>query len=273
MPKLTCSLVLYNNEPSIFESAIISFLNSCNGSIYIVDNSPKAIKSNLFNFPRVFYFHSPSNLGFGSAHNFAFSKALTDSDYHLIMNPDVSFESDVIEQLVCFMLNNSDVGVVMPRILYPDGKEQFLAKLLPTPFNLIIRRFIPIYFIRNYFDKKYELRDYDSRISYDIPSLSGCFLLCRTKLLKSAGGFDDNFFMYMEDVDLVRRLGDFSKTVFLPRVSIIHHYAKGSYRNLKLLKYHILSAILYFNKWGWIFDKVRISRNSKVRFPNNLNAR
>jgi len=78
------------------------------------------------------------------------------------------------------------------------------------------------------------------------------------------GWFDERFFMYMEDVDLVRRIGDVSDAVYLPSVQVKHAYAKGSYRSRKLLGYHLRSAILYFNKWGWFIDQDRRERNEKA---------
>lgn len=80
---------------------------------------------------------------------------------------------------------------------------------------------------------------------------------------EKVGGFDERFFMYAEDLDLCRRIGEVSKTMFYPGVSIYHEYEKGSYKNRKLLKYHICSVVKYFNKWGWIFDGKRAATNRK----------
>lgn len=84
-----------------------------------------------------------------------------------------------------------------------------------------------------------------------------------SRCFKKVGGFDERFFMYSEDVDLCRRIGEVSKTMFYPMASVYHGYEKGSYKSWKLLKYHICSAIQYFNKWGWVFDKKRILRNKE----------
>jgi len=65
------------------------------------------------------------------------------------------------------------------------------------------------------------------------------------------GGFDERYFMYMEDVDLVRRCASLGKVKYLPKMTVVHEFSKGSYHNPKLLRYHVCSAIMYFNKWGW----------------------
>ncbi len=260
--KISCSLVLYENSNLIFEPSILSFLNSCDGKIYVVDNSPIPLTSDLFFLPRVIYYHSHVNLGFGSAHNYAFNKMQDNSEFHLILNPDIYFDVDVLSKIIKFMSVNHSVGAVMPRVCYPDGDEQFLAKLLPTPVNLIERRFFRFEVIKSFFNRKYELQFYDRNSTYISPSLSACFLLCRSSIFSSIGGFDPRYFMYMEDVDLVRRIGNVSKTIFFPVVTVTHHYGKGSYLKLNLLKYHIVSALKYFNKWGWLFDRDRKVRNS-----------
>lgn len=149
----------------------------------------------------------------------------------------------------------------MPRIEYPDGELQRLCKLLPTPFDLIFRRFLPIKLVQQLINQRYELHNLAQDRLTDVPSLSGCFLLVRTSLLENVGGFDERFFMYMEDVDLVRRIGMQARTVYDPSVKIIHAYEKGSYSNKRLLRYHLESAIKYFNKWGWFFDHHRRLKN------------
>jgi GT2 family glycosyltransferase len=204
------------------------------------------------------------NLGFGAAHNRAVSRLGLDSEFHLFLNPDVEFDPNVVEALLSFMRDSPDVGAVMPRVTYPDGRPQYLCKLLPTPLDLILRRFIPLTLLRNELNRDYELQTLSLDRTSDVPVLSGCFLLVRTSILKQIGGFDPRFFMYMEDVDLVRRIGDVSRTVFFPMVTVRHVYAKGSYRSPRLLAYHLKSAIAYFFKWGWFFDKTRRNRNRSV---------
>ena len=95
---------------------------------------------------RITYIYS-DNLGFGSGHNIAIDRAIDlGSDYHIIINPDIYWNGDIIEQLVQFMDQNKDCGLVMPKILYPNGEVQYLCKLLPTPLDFIWKK---IYSIQN----------------------------------------------------------------------------------------------------------------------------
>ena len=266
--KLTASIVTYHDAEKILKDTIDSFSINCDNIssyLYIVDNSTNDSINKLCNHQCTSYIFNNSNLGFGKAHNIAIQKAIElDSEYHLILNPDVYFDSGVLKKLIRFMDNNQDVGLVMPKILYPNGDIQYLCKLLPTPFDWIFRRFSPFKKSLAKRNEKYELRFTRYNKTMEVPSLSGCFMFIRTSVLQEIGGFDERFFMYAEDVDLCRRIGEVSKTVYYPVVEITHNYEKGSYKNRKLLFYHIKSAIQYFNKWGWIFDKGRKRINKKT---------
>jgi GT2 family glycosyltransferase len=151
----------------------------------------------------------------------------------------------------------------MPKVLYPDGKIQYLCKLLPTPFDLIFRRFLPAKWTESRMEK-FEMRKTGYNKLMQVPYLSGCFMFLRTEALKEIGLFDERFFMYPEDIDLTRRIHRKYQTVFYPDVSIVHHHAQSSYLNLKMLRIHITNMILYFNKWGWVFDKERRKINNEI---------
>ena len=98
----------------------------------------------------------------------------------------------------------------------------------------------------------YEYKDHDyNKIIYNVPYFSGCFMLFRKKKKKIVGGFDENICMYIEDADITRRFLQHSQTVYYSDAEVVHHYAKGSYKNLKLMLYNINGAYIYFKKWGW----------------------
>jgi len=258
---ITASLVLYCNKTAQFSRAIASYLNSCNGEIDVIDNSPEPLECDYFLNPRVHYLHVGRNLGFGAGHNLALRRVLNASDFHVVLNPDVEFESNVIPALVELLEADENAGVVMPRIDYPDGSLQNLCKLLPTPRDLFLRRFSFGNSVRKRLNDRYELHGLSQVKTSIVPSLSGCFLVFRTDVLRQVGIFDERYFMYMEDVDLVRRVGDRARTLYHPLVTVRHDYAKGSYKNRRLLRFHIISAVRYFFKWGWVFDPVRTARN------------
>ena len=252
---VTCSLVIYKNKIEIVRAAIESFLDTkLSVHLFIIDNSPTDELKSLVVDGRISYMHNPSNPGFGAAHNIIMKDIWKQSRYHLVLNPDIYFTSGNIEKSVEFMDNNLDVGHMMPKVLYPDGSLQYLCKTNPTPFDLFARRFMPKN-IQRYFkirmdNYEYRNRNYEETM-YNIPFLSGCFMLLRSELLKQVGLFDDRIFMYIEDADLTRRFLRYSKTAYYPYAVVYHHFAKGSHKSWRLTWYSIHGAIIYFNKWGW----------------------
>lgn len=261
---LTASVVTFHTSDADVKRLADCILRSSIDVFFIVDNSSNdSLREFASLSDRIVYIHS-ANLGFGSGHNIAIRKAIEKkARYHIVINPDIYWDDLVVEKLTAFMDASPDCGLVMPKVLYPDGGIQYLCRLLPTPIDLFGRRFIPIKTYQERHDAWFELH----RTGYDkvmeIPFLSGCFMFMRVEVLKKIGGFDERFFMYAEDLDLCRRIGEVAKTMFYPGVSIYHEYGKGSYKSRKLLKYHICSVVQYFNKWGWIFDRKRTMVNKK----------
>jgi GT2 family glycosyltransferase len=262
---LTASLVLYKTDPLMFEAAIASYFGSApEGRLVVVDNSPTPLSSPWFDDPRVTYIFANTNLGFGAGNNVAIRKLAGHSRLHLLLNPDIRFAPEVLPHLVQRFDEDADLVAIMPRINYPDGGLQQLCKLVPSPLDLIVRRFIPLRSVRQRIDRRYELHDLPQDRMSSVPMISGCFSLLRSDALVAEDGFDERYFMYMEDFDLFRRLGRWGKVRYDPTVNVIHDYAKGSYLNPILARYHIRSAIKFFNRWGWLFDRERQAINREA---------
>jgi GT2 family glycosyltransferase len=260
---INVSIVLYNH--SLAEVALLAGTlreSSMVSNIFLIDNSP--VYNSEFSMLPVTYIFNNKNLGYGAAHNIAIRKTIDQKlPYHLVVNPDITFDPIILKNIVNFMDNNSDIGLLMPKVYYPNGEIQYLCKLLPTPADLIFRRFLP----RKWAQKqiaKFEMRAWGYNRTMDVPYLSGCFMFLRTEAVRQAGMFDERFFMYPEDIDLTRRIHRKYRTVFYPEVSVVHQHAQGSYKNLKLLFIHVWNMIKYFNKWGWVFDKERREVNNET---------
>lgn len=260
MVQINASIVLYHNKIDQLIKVINSFLDTTlNVRLYLIDNSSSDELKFVQNLDdRIEYIFNNANLGYGSAHNIAMKKSIDDSvPYHLVLNPDVYFENNVLESIFNYMQNNQDVGLLMPKVLYPNGTLQPLCKLLPTPLDLFARRFIPVKSFVEKINKRYQLDFFDYEQKAEIPFLSGCFMFLRTDILKKNCLFDENFFMYLEDADLTRRIGRIAKTIYYPNVSIYHEYQRGAHNNKKLLWIFIRSTFTYFKKYGWFFDLER----------------
>ena len=260
---LTASIVSYHHRISEIKQVMDCVLAGPVEKLYVIDNSlDDRLRELECVSDRVHYIHSV-NRGYGAGHNIAIQEAMDlGATYHVVVNPDIYFETGVLEKLVSFMNLHKNVGQIMPKVYYPNGELQYLCKLIPTPFDLMFKRFLPSSIVERRMIK-FQLRFTKYNKIMNVPYLSGCFMFFRISALQDIGLFDERFFMYSEDVDLCRRIGEVSKTMFYPMASVYHGYEKGSYKSWKLLKYHICSAIQYFNKWGWVFDKKRILRNKE----------
>lgn len=263
---ITASIVLFKNDKTIVQKTIFSCLNNdLSVKLYLIDNSPTDALRSLVVDDRITYQFMNSNKGFGAGHNVIIQSPSKMGKYHLVLNPDVSFEKGVLEELYSYMNSDFNIGNVMPKIIYPNGELQYLCKLLPRPMDWIIRMFFPFKIIRDKIDYNFEMRFADYNKEMNVPYLSGCFMFLRKSIIKEIGVFDEGIFMYGEDTDLNRRIYRKYKTMYYPKVSIIHHFEKGSHKSLKLLWIHIKAAIYYLNKWGWVFDKERTEINRKTK--------
>lgn len=256
MYDITASIVTYNTKIDDLKKVIESFFKcKLNLHLYISDNSPtdnlRVFVKSLDN-SNITYIFNNKNGGYGWGHNRILEYIDKNSKYHLILNPDIYFEENVLEKIYEYMEKNRDIGQIMPLIKYPNGEIQYLCKQKPTPKDLFLRKFCPFKSIVEKNDYIYEMRSSGYNKIMEVPILSGCFMFLRTDIFLKINGFDERFFMYLEDFDLTRRIGEQSKTIFFPNVEIVHAHAKESYKSKKMMIMHIKSAIKYFNKWGWL---------------------
>ena len=263
-PAANVSIVLYNNKFDEVKALVSSLRsNPTVKRIFLIDNSKTRYDDYLG--LDVTYVFNDINLGYGRGHNIALRQTLYDkmSPIHIVMNADVHLEPEIIDNIVAYMCQHTDVAMLMPKVYYPNNKIQYLCRLLPTPIDLFGRRFLPKRFMRRRVERL-EMRhtDYDKII--EVPHISGCFMTIRTEVLEKSGLFDERFFLYLEDVDLTRRISRWGKTIFYPKVHIVHKHNRGSYNSFKLLIRHITSAYKYFRKWGFFSDKEREVINRKI---------
>jgi len=245
--KISATIVLYNENRDYLLKSINSFLDiPLTKKLYLIDNSPTNELENIFIHKDVEYFFMNENIGFGAAHNIVIDKIKDYSDYHIVLNPDVSFEPEVILDLTNELNKHENVAMIAPKVLFPNDKHQYTARKYPNFFDLIIRR-LNIYKSRIY-DQEY--RNQDLTKPFFVEYLTGCFQLYKTKDFVKLGGFDKRYFLYMEDVDICKKIDLLGKQkLYYPKVSIIHILKRGSSKNIKLFFYHLSSAFKYFRKW------------------------
>jgi len=239
--RVSASIVIYNEDEATLSKAINSFLTlDIDKELIIVDNSPSTLlKEFCENFDNVEYIYSNVNIGFGAGHNLAFQNMKKASDIHIIINPDVYFDNEIKDYFI-WMSKVDNISISVPRVYFPNNVYQHTIRKLPTLLTLIKRK-LNI--------KSDEFDENDFKDISEIPFAHGCFLVFKTDIFNKLSGFDENFFMYMEDVDIFIRAKKLGKTVLNPDYKIYHEFRKGSSVNKKLLLFHIKSALRFFFKY------------------------
>ncbi len=238
-------IVAYHNRSEILEclAALKEQTKGVELSLFVSDNgsddgTPAAVRAA---FPDVSVIENGANLGFGAGHNRVLP--LLSSRYHVMINPDITLQEDAISAMVTYMEDHPEVGLMMPDIRNPDGSRQILPKHDPTWRYMIAGKFLPA--VRTAYCRGNEAMDTPTEIEF----CSGCFMLIRTELFKKLGGFDERYFLYMEDADLSRRVRQEAKVVFFPGAKVTHAWHHESAKSGKALKLHLESARKYFAKW------------------------
>lgn len=196
------------------------------------------------------------NPGYGRAVNRLVRRIGRLPPYIGVLNTDLSWAEGSFETLLQWLQSHPDVSLAVPQILDQAGREQQLCKQHPTVLGLFSRRFLPEWlkpgWLRRY-DRWYVMADQDHHQVFEVPYLSGCCMLMRSEAFLRVGGFDERYFLYLEDADLTRSLAGQGRCVHLPVASVVHGWGRGNYRDWRLMVVNLCSAWLYFRKWGWSF--------------------
>ena len=193
-----------------------------------------------------------TNLGYGAGHNIVIS--IIQSDFHLVLNPDVLLDSRALLEAIAFLSEKPEIVALTPLASEPSGQRQYLAKRLPTILDFLLRGFAPG-FLQQYFSARlshYEYRgETEQSTLADVDIMSGCFMFCRTSILQQIGGFDEHWFLYFEDFDLSMRLHDLGNIAYVPAVKIIHEGGNAANKGFGHLSMFAVSAFKFFNRYGW----------------------
>jgi len=249
--RISIGIVTHNNEGCILEllHSIKKFTKNIEYRLLVVDNSSidKTVELiNSVNDYDIELIENKKNIGFGAAHNMIIGRI--DSEYHVIVNPDITLKENTILNIYNYLENNHDIGLLTPKILNSNGTMQLLPKRKPKFIYLLSRRLS-----FNFLDKyrhEYEMRDKDLERRHDIEFSSGCFIFIRTNLLKQVGGFDERYFLYFEDADLTRKILKNNRVEYNPNFTVTHSWDRAGQREFKYFLIQIVSMFKYFIKWN-----------------------
>lgn len=192
------------------------------------------------------------NRGFGAGHNSVISSV--DSDLHLVLNPDVELDADLLVAGIASLAAHPDIVLLSPRATGAHGGQEFLCKRYPSVLALLLRGFAPA-FLRRRYDALlagYEARDLCAGpLEADVPIASGCCMLARGAALRAIGGFDEGFFLYFEDFDLSLRLKAQGRVVYSPALRVVHHGGYAARKGFRHWCYFARSGLSFFRCHGW----------------------
>lgn len=222
--------------------------------VLVVDNASNDGSAELVQtgFPSAKLVPAGRNLGFAKANNLAFASA--HGDYLLMLNTDTEVQGDALVRLVDFLDRHPDVGIVSGRLVYPDLRDQGVARTFPTPMNALFgrRSLLTRLFPNNRYSRQYLLsRRHSAATPFEADWVSGACLLFRRRLLEQLGGLDERFWMYWEDADFCYRAKQGGWRVFcVPEAVVVHHEGKssGGRGNWKTIVEFNRSAYRYYRK-------------------------
>jgi len=219
MKKLTISIVNYNSGDYL--SRCLDSLSKLNKEldfdVVILNNASLdgSFEEAKKRFPQFQYIDNKENLGFGKAHNIALKKANT--PYLLTLNPDSEVPSGTLKYIYDYMENNPEVGLATSKVEKADGTLDIAShRGFPTP-----KASFMYFFLKN--DRLYHLTDRNMSVTHEIDSAVGAFMFMRKEALEKIGYFDEDYFLYGEDIDICYRLKKSGyKIMYIPEVKILH---------------------------------------------------
>ena len=123
---VTASIVLYKENLADLFQTIECFLEiDAKKKLFLIDNTSSRFFEYVFNYNEIEYIAVESNIGFGAAHNIIIDRIRENSDYHLILNPDVSFTKETIPRLISELQKDEELAMIAPKVIFPNGNHQY----------------------------------------------------------------------------------------------------------------------------------------------------
>ena len=260
--ELSACIVVYNGADEALRAAqtVLDCTRRHPLTLYLVDNaSPdgsgqrlaKAAKDGTLHIredQKVEVLCRTENGGFGTGHNTVLS--LLHSRVHFILNPDIQLTADTLSDLADWMAQHPDAVMARPSLVFPDGSPQQLPLRRCALRPMIYRQLPCLKFWAKYNDA-YLMKDADLSKPTSIEFCTGSFSGVRTSAFRAVGGFDENYFMYVEDADLTQKMLTQGKAYLVPQYTAIHAWHRAAHRSLKPALWQTGNLMRYFKKWGF----------------------
>jgi N-acetylglucosaminyl-diphospho-decaprenol L-rhamnosyltransferase len=229
MVKLSVIIVNHNGK---------DFLGQCLTSLYasgsdlnfetiVVDNHSGDGSSIMVrrDFPQVCVIENGENLGFARANNIGM--AMAEGEYILLLNSDTKVIGDALTQLILFLDKHPEAAVVTGRLVFPDFRDQGVARTFPTPLNALFgrRSILTKIFPNNRYSQRYLVSlTHTSDEPFEVDWVSGACLMVRREVIQEIGSLDERFWMYWEDADICFRIKQRGWKVYCVPMAVVIHY-------------------------------------------------
>lgn len=272
-PILSIIIVNYNSIDYLTQSlaSIFSSLVDFDYEIIVVDNNSNDGSAQFIkeHFPNVFLIPLNENLGFGRANNLAFTFAK--GKYILLLNPDTILQENTLQTIYDYMEQNPNVGICGCKILNPDGTLQLACRRgFPTPWVAFTKLFgLQGLFPKSKIFGRYNQTFRNPNESYFVDAISGSFMFVRKEVVQQINGFDEDFFMYGEDLDFCYRATLLGWNItYVHTTSIIHHKGRSTRRSQideveKFYEAMQIFAKKHFGKSSFFFSLLKLGISSR----------
>lgn len=246
----------YEKTVNTIES-VLRYTNHIDYEIILLDNGSKnddaeKLEKYAKKYPdKIYYIKNKENSGFSKGNNIAFEKAK--GEYIIFLNSDTELTDNSLYKGLIYKKNNKKIGALGTRLVTPDGKLDHGCKRgFPTP-SASLYYFLKLnkLFKNQSKHDTYKLSYLDEYKINDVDVISGAFFMSPKKVLNEVGVFDEQFFMYGEDIDLCYRIKEKGyKVVYNPEIGTVIHYkgASGKKRRFKTIYHFYHSMIIFYNK-------------------------
>lgn len=238
--------------------------------IIVVDNASDdgSVEFIREKFPQIKLITNQTNFGFSKANNIALE--VSSGKFILLINPDTLVREDTITKMIEFLTNHPDAGLVGCKILNPDGSLQLACRRsFPGPWTSFCKvAGLSTLFPQSKLFAKYNLTYLDENSTHEVDAISGSFMMMKREVYERVGGFDEQFFMYGEDLDLCYRIQKNGyKVYYYPGTQIIHYKGESTKRSsLDETKYFYNAMHLFVKKHFSTFYLVEIILQSAIGF-------
>ncbi len=241
--------------------SVLKAMEGIDGEVIIVDNDSRdgSVEFLQALYPQVHFIESKKNLGFSRANNIAIRQAR--GEYILALNPDTIINEELIKDCTGLLDSNPQIGATGVRMLNPDGTFAPESRRgIPTPFTAFCKMSgLNAAFPTSRIFGRYYMKFLDERSTTPIEIISGACMFIRKSVLDECGLFDEDFFMYGEDIDLSYRILQTGKQNYYLPSRIIHYKGESSRKNTFRYVYVFYEAMYIFFKkhyssYNWILS-------------------